>query len=84
LDDNDVEDNLSQPLEYWNSLRHELVFDSTWDQELEGEAIRLIVAVLAGDHGLSSTVLDGIDAQGCDAVLGGLAHRGLATSTHMG
>jgi hypothetical protein len=36
MDGNDAKDNLSQALEYRNSLRHEVVFDSTWDQELEG------------------------------------------------
>jgi hypothetical protein len=32
MDGNDMKDNLSQALKYQNSLRHELVLDSTWDK----------------------------------------------------
>jgi hypothetical protein len=35
MDDNDTEDILSQALEYRHTLRWELNFDSTWEQERE-------------------------------------------------
>jgi hypothetical protein len=70
MDGNDAKDNLSQALEYRNSLRHEVVFDSTWDQELEGGgATDLSDSALAGGRGSSSAgrgaVLSGLNAQGC-------------------
>jgi hypothetical protein len=52
MDGNDEEDNLSQALEYQNSLRHKLIFE-TWDQELEGEATGLSGGALADDCGWS-------------------------------
>jgi hypothetical protein len=75
MDGNDTGDNLSQALEYRNSLRHELVFDSTWDQELEGEATGLSGGSLAGGRNSLSArrgaVLGGVGdlgAQGCSSL----------------
>jgi hypothetical protein len=57
MDDNNAEDILSQALEYRHTLRWELDFDSTWEQEREATG-----GALASGQG----------AQGRDTVAGGL------------
>jgi hypothetical protein len=49
MDANDTEDILSQALEYWNSLRRELIFDSSWE---EGDAIGGVLASGSGGQGI--------------------------------
>jgi hypothetical protein len=73
MDGNDVEDILSQALEYRCNLRRELVFNSTWDHELEGEATGQSGGALAG----------GLDAQGRSAV-GGLGVQGHGSNSGQG
>jgi hypothetical protein len=51
MDANDTEDILSQALEYQNSLRHELIFDSSWE---EGDAIGGVLASGSGGQGIDS------------------------------
>jgi hypothetical protein len=78
----------SEALEYRNSLWNELVFDSTWDQELEGEATSLSGGALANGRGSSSAgrdmMLGGVKVQGRGVVLGGSTHRCTAPVAHRG
>jgi hypothetical protein len=68
----------------WN----ELIFDSTWDQEVEGEATSLSGGALASGRGLSNAgrgvMLGGVGVQGRGVVLGGSTHRGAALIAHRG
>jgi hypothetical protein len=57
MDDNNTEDILSQALEYRHTLRQELDFDSTWEQEREATG-----GALASGQG----------GQGCGTVAGDL------------
>jgi hypothetical protein len=67
-------------------LWNELVFDSTWDQELEGEATS--GGALANGRGSSSArrdmMLGGVKVQRRGVVLGGSTHRGTAPVPHRG
>jgi hypothetical protein len=51
MDANDTENILSQALEYWNSLRRELIFDSSWE---EGYVIGDVLASGSGGPGIDS------------------------------
>jgi hypothetical protein len=51
MDANDTENILSQALEYWNSLRRELIFDSSWE---EGYVIGDVLAIGSGGPDIDS------------------------------
>jgi hypothetical protein len=62
IDGNDAEDILSQALEYRRTLRRELDFDSTWEQEREATGGAL--AGRAGGQGAQGPLPTGILSQG--------------------
>jgi hypothetical protein len=66
MDDNDAEDILSQALEYRHTLRRELDFDSTWEQDREATNRERggALASRAGGQGAQGLLPTGILSQG--------------------
>jgi hypothetical protein len=69
MDSNNAEDFLSKALEYRRTLRRELDFNSTWEQQ--GEATGGAGSLGAQGRGALAGGASGQGAQGHDVVVGG-------------